>query len=180
MSFFPGSLVSFFSGHWCLFASFAATVSSESPCKLFLFCSQPWAVGLGSFLLGLRPGWAPVFFDSGFGLGLLHFRLRPGFTPLGFRAPFAPLRDRAFLLLMFRSGYTLFSLLLCSFIRVRSRFTPFRASAFGFSPFRVSSGFTPFKASAWLAVLLCSFILVSVCLLRLRPGCSRGWRIKNN
>ena len=116
VSFFPGSLVSFFSGHWCLFASFAATVSSESPFKLFLATSglsvwvySFWGFGLGVLLCSFIRVSVWVCSFSAFRLGLLL---------LGFRAPFAPLRDRALLFLMFRSGYTLFSLLLCSFILV--------------------------------------------------------------
>ena len=123
LSLILGSLVSFFLGrlclsfldHWCLFTSFAATVSSESRFRLLLASPglSVWVYSFRGFGLGVllcsfirvRSGFAP-------------FPPRPGFAPLGFRAPFAPLRDRALLFLMFRSGYTLFSLLLCSFILV--------------------------------------------------------------
>ena len=117
-------------GVTCVFFSWVACVFLFWITGVFLLLSQQQSRAkalLSSFwpASGLSV-W--VYSFRGFGLGVLlcsfirvrsgfaPFPPRPGFAPLGFRAPFAPLRDRALLFLMFRSGYTLFSLLLCSFI----------------------------------------------------------------
>ena len=138
--FFLGHLCLSFLGHWCLFASFETTARAKT-----LF-GQPWAVGPGLLLSGLRPGCAPVFFHSGFGLGLLLFRLPSGFTPFRVSGSVCSFEGSGLLILMFRSGYTLFSLLLCSSVLLfgfRSRFTPFRASACVYSCLGFRAPFIP-------------------------------------
>ena len=77
---------------------------------------------------------------------LLLFRLPSGFTPFRVSGSVCSFEGSGLLILMFRSGYTLFSLLLCSSVLLfgfRSRFTPFRASACVYSCLGFRAPFIP-------------------------------------